>query len=66
MLPDNLKRISSINPVSGYTQLFHYSLLDIPISFPKEIIVGLTIIILSVLASKKIIESKGPIIIDKL
>jgi len=66
MLPDNLKRISSINPVSGYTQLFHYSLLDIPISFPKEIIVGLTIIILSVLASKKIIESKGPIIVDKL
>ncbi len=66
MLPDNLKRISSINPVSGYTQLFHYSLLDIPISFPQGNNCWTNNHYTISIGFKKIIESKGPIIIDKL
>lgn len=66
MLPENLKKVSSMNPVSGYTQLFHYSLLNIEPSYPKIIIAGLTTIVLFMFIAKKVIKSRGSLIIDKL
>jgi lipopolysaccharide transport system permease protein len=66
MLPENLKKISSISPVSGYTQLFHYSLLNIKPSYPGIILVGFAMIVLLVFISIRTIKSKGSFIIDKL